>query len=104
MKAAYIIARAIFPGVDDPAKATGPLAEYFAGAPKSVANFGGEYVVRGGRSQLLEGLDHFSPCIILKFPSYEAALNWYNSNEYTRLKKLRQGHADIDVFLIEANQ
>ncbi len=101
MKAAYIIARAVFRGLDDPAEATGALAEYFAETPKSIAEFGGEFVVRGGRSQLLEGQDRFSPCMILKFPDYDTALNWYNSEQYTRLKKLRQGHGDVDVLLTE---
>jgi uncharacterized protein (DUF1330 family) len=102
MKSAYVIAHISLRGIDSPAQARGPLAEYFASAPKSVADFGGEFVVRNGRSQILEGKDHFSRCIVLKFPNYETAINWYKSDEYTRLKKMRSEYADMDIFLIEA--
>lgn len=99
--AAYLIARTKLTDIDSPADATGSLAEYFAKAPACVEDGGGKFIVRGGQSEVLEGEDRFSPCMIVQFDSYDEARQWYFSEEYTRLKALRMGHADVDVLLVD---
>jgi uncharacterized protein (DUF1330 family) len=37
----------------------------------------------------------------MEFPSFDAALACYRSPEYQAAKKLRDGKADIDLFVIE---
>ena len=54
-----------------------------------IKKFGGEYLARGGEHQVFEGEDNFPRIIILKFPSYEKALEWYNSEEYKPIKDIR---------------
>ncbi|MCO5064610.1 MAG: DUF1330 domain-containing protein [Rhizobiaceae bacterium] len=77
------------------------FAEYKAAAPASVEKFGGEYLVRGGRYQSLEGREPHSRIVVMKFESYEKALAWYNSEEYTRLKAIRSKAARGDILLVE---
>jgi uncharacterized protein (DUF1330 family) len=98
---AYVLARVALRDIDDPRDATGPLAEYFANAPRNVAAHGGEFVIRGGKSQILEGSDPFSRLIVVRFPDYDTALNWYNSPEYGQLRTLRAEGAVMDILLID---
>jgi uncharacterized protein (DUF1330 family) len=65
--------------------------EYMAAAPAAVKAFGGEYVVRGGRYETVEG--DFAPARIamLKFPSFEQAKAWYDSEQYRAARAKRAG-------------
>jgi uncharacterized protein (DUF1330 family) len=56
--------------------------QYMAAAPATVAAAGGEYVVRGGRHESLEGDWMPARVAVLKFPSYEQARAWYDSESY----------------------
>jgi uncharacterized protein (DUF1330 family) len=103
MASAYVLARVTLRGIDHPAQATGPLAEYFASAPASVTDFGGEFVIRDGKFQVLEGKDCFSRLIVVRFKNYDTALEWYNSDAYTRLRALRADGADMDIILIDGS-
>lgn len=65
--------------------------EYMAAAPAAVKAFGGEYVVRGGRYETVEG--DFAPTRIamLRFPSFEQAKAWYDSEQYRAARAKRVG-------------
>ena len=41
-----------------------------------------------------DGETNFPRIIILKFPSYERALEWYNSEEYKPIKQIRLDNAE----------
>jgi uncharacterized protein (DUF1330 family) len=69
--------------------------------PATVAQYGGEYLVRGGRHEGLEGDAPRSRMVMLKFPSYEQAQAWYNSAEYKPLAELRQSASDGQLVLVE---
>ena len=51
--------------------------------------FGGEFLVRGGRHEVHEGQAPGERVVIVRFPSYEKALEWYHSEEYAEAKALR---------------
>ena len=53
--------------------------EYLAKVTDIVTKFGGEYLVRGGEFQCFEGEWKYPRTVVIKFPSYEKALEWYNS-------------------------
>jgi uncharacterized protein (DUF1330 family) len=56
---------------------------YGAKAQSIVAKFGGEYLARGGKLSVKETkLGTPARLVIVKFPSYEHAENFYNSPEY----------------------
>ena len=82
MSAGYVIAQL---------KVTNPenYIEYVAKVSEVVKKFGGEYLVRNGEYQVVEGEDNFPRLVIIKFPTYEKALEWYHSEEYKLVKDIR---------------
>jgi uncharacterized protein (DUF1330 family) len=67
----------------------------------TVQKYGGTFTVRGGRFQKLEGAEPMARHVMLKFPSFERALEWYNSPEYQPLAKLRQSASKGNIVLVE---
>ena len=72
-------------------------ADAYRGYQQRVADtfapFGGQFMVRGGSLETLEG--NWSPkrLVILQFPSVEQAKAWYHSPEYQAILPLRLQHA-----------
>ncbi len=75
--------------------------EYIIKVKPIVEKFGGEYIVRGGTNQVVEGNWQYSRTIVLKFPSYEKALEWYNSEEYQPIKQIRLDNAISNGIIIQ---
>jgi uncharacterized protein (DUF1330 family) len=73
---------------------------YQAAASAAFSVFGARYLVRGGRQEITEGRAR-SRCVVVEFPSYEAALACYRSPEYRTAIDLRAGKADFDMVAIE---
>jgi len=49
----------------------------------------------------LEGVWNFKRNVIIKFPSYEKALEWYNSDEYNKIKNLRLNNTEGNLIIIK---
>ena len=75
--------------------------EYLAKVSDIVAKFGGEFLVRGGEFSHVEGEWKNSRNIVIKFPSYERALEWYNSEEYKPVKPIRLTNSDANAIIIK---
>jgi uncharacterized protein (DUF1330 family) len=93
MAKGYVIARA---EVTDPDK----WSAYVAKSKIALDKFGGMPIVRGGRSELMEGVGR-PRNVVLEFPSYEAALGYATSPEYADAKALRIGAGTIDIVVVE---
>ena len=65
-----------------------------------IGRFGGRYLVRGGSQEITEGKSR-SRTVVLEFPSYEAALACYRSDDYQAAKKFRDGNAELDLDIVE---
>ena len=61
--------------------------------------FGGHFLVRGGVREVMEGKFR-SRTVVLEFPSHEAALACYRSDDYQAAKKLRDGRAEADFVVL----
>jgi len=70
-------------------------------APPSIAAYHGKYLVRGGRTEILEGEWQPSRLVILEFPTLEEAKAWWDSEEYSAAKALRQACTGTEMLLIE---
>lgn len=70
-------------------------------APPSIAAYGGGYLVRGGKTETLEGEWQPARFVILEFPSVQQARAWWESPEYAEAKALRQASADTEMILVE---
>jgi Uncharacterized conserved protein len=90
---AYIISRV---SISDQPAMTG----YMADAPASVFAYGGEYLVRTGDITAIEGEASCERVVVVKFPSKEQALAWYNSEEYRALRDIRWKSADAHIILV----
>ena len=66
-----------------------------------VQKFGGEYLVRNGEYQCVEGETKFPRIVVIKFPSYEKALEWYNSDEYKPVKQIRLNNSEGSNIIIK---
>lgn len=77
------------------------LKAYMKGGPAIIAQYGGEYMVRGEPLHL-EGEQQWKALIISKWKDRDAALAFWNSPEYTELRKLREGTGDYNISLVDA--
>lgn len=75
--------------------------EYRKQVPATIAKYGGRYLVRGGRTETLEGDWHPKRVVVLEFPSLEQAKKFYDSPEYGPLKALRLRSATSKLLLVE---
>ena len=83
--------------VTDPAA----FEEYRRKAPPTIEQYGGKYVVRGGKVEPAEGGWAPKRFVVLEFPSLAQAQKWYRSPEYRPLLALRQKASRGRVILVE---
>ena len=94
MSSGYVIAQL---------KVTNPenYKEYINQVTEVVQKFGGEYLVRNGEYQCVEGETKFPRIVVIKFPNYEKALEWYNSDEYKPVKQIRLNNSEGSNIIIK---
>jgi uncharacterized protein (DUF1330 family) len=82
---------------------TDPTAfeEYRKAVPATVEKYGGKFLVRGGRMEVVEGSWRPKRVVVTEFPSLEQAKRWYDSEEYRALKALRLRTSKGNVILVE---
>jgi uncharacterized protein (DUF1330 family) len=93
MPKGYVIAHAT---VTDPEK----WAAYVAKSKVALDKYEGKPIIRGGRSEVVEG-NGTTRNVVLEFPSYEHAHGYATSQEYAEAKALRQGAGSIDITVVE---
>jgi uncharacterized protein (DUF1330 family) len=74
---------------------------YRQAAAASIAQYGGRYLVRGGKHEVLEGTWRPTRLVVLQFPTLDAAKRWYASEEYNKVKPIRLQHAVGHMVLVE---
>jgi uncharacterized protein (DUF1330 family) len=73
---------------------------YVAANAEPLRKYGAKFIVRAGQFESKEGTSR-ARNIILEFPSYQAALDCYDSPEYQRAIALRTPHSTADILVIE---
>ena len=97
---AYVIAEV----EKDAYKTEDPAASrrYAEEAPKSLAAFQAQYLVRGGgKIQTLEGEAPKGYIVVIGFESVEKARAWYDSPAYEAIKPIRQNSTKSRIFIVE---
>ncbi|HEY6530212.1 MAG TPA: DUF1330 domain-containing protein [Cellvibrionaceae bacterium] len=79
---------------------TEKFAEYASLTAEAITKYSGEFIIRAGKSEVVEGSSR-SRNTVIQFPSYADALNCWQSIEYHSIKKYRYGAAELDVVIIE---
>jgi len=64
------------------------------------AKFGARFLVRSGRHEVAEGTAR-PRNIVVEFPSYDAALACWRSDEYQRVRALRLDAGEVDIVIVE---
>ena len=82
---------------------TDPTAfeEYRKAVPATVEKYGGKFLVRGGRLEVVEGSWRPKRVVVTEFPRPEQAKRWYDSEEYRAPKALRLRTSKGNVILVE---
>ena len=75
--------------------------EYRKHVPETIAKYGGRYLVRGGKTETLEGDWQPGRMVVLEFPSREQAMQFYDSPEYGPQKALRFRSAKSKLLLVD---
>ncbi len=74
---------------------------YRAQVPATLEPYGGEYIVRGGDMEILEGEWATPRCVILRFPDMDAAKTWHASADYQGPKALRQAASKGNMIVVD---
>jgi uncharacterized protein (DUF1330 family) len=75
--------------------------EYKKLAGATVEKYGGKYLVRGGRTEVLEGDWNPKRIVVLQFDSMERAKDWLNCEEYRAPRLMRHRTARTKMILVE---
>ncbi len=75
--------------------------EYRVAATPTVAQYGGKYLVRGGRVETVEGAWKPQRFVILEFPTLERAQAWHASPEYQAIAPIRYRAATSEMIMAE---
>jgi uncharacterized protein (DUF1330 family) len=73
---------------------------YTAATPPAHRKYNGVALVRGGRSEVMEGHVR-GRCVLREFPDYAAALACYRSDDYQHARPLRLAHSVGDFVIAE---
>ena len=77
--------------------------EYLSKVTPIVEKYDGSYIVRAGKFKTVLGNWNFKRNVVIKFPSYEVALEWYDSEEYKPVRKIREDNSIGNVIIIEGS-
>jgi uncharacterized protein (DUF1330 family) len=91
---AYVIANV---DIKDPAA----YEEYKAQVPAFIRKHGGEYLVRGGAHEVVEGSWNPARLVILRFPDKAAARAFIDDPGYRPLAELRHRVAATDMVVVD---
>lgn len=76
-------------------------AEYQKHVPKTISDFGGRYLVRGGATTQMEGESLGRRNVVLEFPSRSQAEAWYNCDAYQAIIQYRKNNSIGNLILVD---
>jgi uncharacterized protein (DUF1330 family) len=74
---------------------------YIPKAAQIVAQYGGQYLARGGKTESLEGAEPAGRVVLVQFPSLAALHQCWHSPEYREVAPIRRGASQSRFFVIE---
>jgi len=75
--------------------------EYKKLTPASITAYDGKFIVRGGKTETLEGDWDPERIVVLEFPTVERAKEWWASEMYAPAKQIRQRTASTQMIVVE---
>jgi uncharacterized protein (DUF1330 family) len=75
---------------------------YRARTPDVIAQYGGKFIVRGGKNEVVEGDNpELNRMVVVEFSSYEQAQTFYHSPEYQEILPWRKQASQSQVVIVE---
>ena len=78
------------------------IQEYVKQVVPLIESFGGQYVLSGAVTQILEGSTGANLAAVIEFDDAAQMHNWYKSPAYAPLRELRQRSAKTELMVVEA--
>ncbi len=75
--------------------------EYKKLTPAAIAAYDGKFIIRGAKTECLEGEWNPLRIVVLEFPFLEKAREWWASPEYTKAKIIRQKAAKTKMIVVQ---
>ena len=75
--------------------------EYAAQVPATLAAHGGEFIVRGGHTTVVEGELPHGRHVVIRFADRAAAEGWYNSPVYQEIISIRFAHSNGVLMIVD---
>ena len=69
----------------------------------TVAKYEGQFLIRGGAAERIEGDAPCGRVVVIEFSSVEQAKSWYNSAEYQAALALRLPVSTVEVMIVEGS-
>ena len=79
------------------------MTEYRKHTPGAVGKFGGKFIVRGGKTRTLEGGWKPARIVVLEFPTYEKAEEFYDSEHYKPILAMRLKAGKSKAILVDGH-
>jgi uncharacterized protein (DUF1330 family) len=93
---AYWVARS---KINDPAE----YKKYTDLVPGIIAKHGGKVLARGGRYEIMEGPQKFHRFVVIEFPTFEAGVACFKSDEYNAAATFRRsGAGEVETIMVDA--
>lgn len=92
--AAYLI---VYMTVSNPEQ----LRKYQSVTPAAVAKYDGRFIVRGGPKVTVEGPDEHRRIVVVEFPSFKRAQEFWDSPDYRAAVELRKGAAVFNAVIVD---
>ena len=92
--AAYLI---VYMTVSDPEQ----LKKYQAVTPAALAKYDGRFLVRGGPKVTVEGPEEQRRIVMVEFPTFKRAQEFWDSPEYRAARELRKGAATFNAVIVD---
>ncbi|MBA4740983.1 MAG: DUF1330 domain-containing protein [Burkholderiales bacterium] len=73
---------------------------YRAKVGTSLSNYNAKFLARGGALEKLEGSWSPQRLVICEFPDMDTIRKWYASQEYQKIKKLRDDTASFNIVAV----
>jgi uncharacterized protein (DUF1330 family) len=92
--AAYLI---VYMTVSNPEQ----LKKYQAVTPAAIAKYEGRFLVRGGPKVTVEGPDEHRRIVLVEFPNFKRAQEFWDSPDYRAAAELRKGAATFSAVIVD---
>jgi uncharacterized protein (DUF1330 family) len=77
------------------------LKKYQAVTPAAIAKYDGRFIVRGGPKVTVEGPDEHRRIVVVEFPTFKRAQEFWDSPDYRAAAELRKGAATFSAVIVD---